>query len=119
MNGQFQEVIYNLNGGIGIITVGLDEEEFIDKTVITVGGQILQPNQLTTLNGYFNEPIRYCGLQKEQENKIMVFHSGENADLFETKNFYYCVYWINEDRIGNVYALGSLRDFHFKNGQWK
>jgi hypothetical protein len=119
MEGQFQEVVYKSGGGIGIITEGLDEDGFIEKISIFVGGQLLEPNQMTTLNGYFTSPIRYCGLQKEKNHKIMVFHTGDSSDLFGNKSFYYCVHWINEDRIGNIYALGSFRDFHFKNGQWK
>jgi hypothetical protein len=116
---EIKEVIYANNCGLGIITNGIEESEFIDKIEVEILGQKLIPESMTNLNGYFFEDVKYCGLKKDSEHIKMIFYTGENSDLFDTKKYYYCLYLINNKRIANVYAHGSCRDFIFKNGKWK
>ena len=119
MEKNIEEVIYSNNGGLGIINNGADESEFIDKIEVNILGNNLSPETMTNLNGYFFEDVKYCGLKKNTTHKIMVFYTGANADLFDTKKYYYCVYLIKNKRIANVYSYGSCRDFIYKNGAWK
>jgi hypothetical protein len=55
----------------------------------------------------------------KDDAKCMVFHLGDNADLFDTKKYYSCFYWIAENRICNKYKELSARDFLYVNGKWK
>lgn len=67
-----------------------------------------------------DEDAKICVALYGKGNAVsMVFYSGEDADLFNKKRFYYCVYWISETRIANKYTWTSARDFNFKNGEWK
>lgn len=78
-----KKVIYSNNGGLGIIT-GKEEIDFIDKTSVYLHGSELYPNIKTDLDDMFSEPVRYCGLLKDEDHNIMVFHLGSESDFFGT-----------------------------------
>jgi hypothetical protein len=116
-----EKIIYSENGGLGIILDSNENEnDFIDTTKsFIINNQTMMPNDNTTLFGMYDAPAIYVGALKEGNNNCMVFCLGSNDDLFESKTYYSCFYWINERRIANKYKEGTVRDFIFVNGVWK
>jgi len=115
-----EEVIYSMAGGMGLILEGHENEaDYIEKSPVTLHGQEMNPDDMTNLDGMFTEPIRYAGLQKNKDSKVMVFHAGNHQDLFESKSYYYCFLLITDERIANVYRAGTARDFFWTGKKWK
>lgn len=114
-----EQVIYSDKGGLGMI-LNHDEKEsdFIIDHPVMINGKELQPGSFTELFGMFLKPVRYVGLAKDELNK-MIFHLGNEEDLFNTQKYYSCFYRIAENRIANQYQHGSLRDFLFVKNRWK
>lgn len=111
--------IYNNNGGLGFFLEENDKEiDFIQAESVVLHGEILNPGDYTTLDGIFTKPLRYAGIMDDDGSKLMCFHNGREADLFGSKEHYYQYYWLNENRIGNVFSLGSFRDFHWRTNHW-
>ena len=116
-----EKVIYLNNGGLGIILDSNENEiDFIDNTKsFIINGKTLMPNDNTTLFGMYDAEAKYVGTLKNDNNNCMVFCLGSNDDLFGSKIYYSCFYWINDNRIANKYKEGTVRDFIFVNGVWK
>ncbi|QNS40162.1 hypothetical protein H0S70_07045 [Chryseobacterium manosquense] len=114
-----ERVIYSKSGGCGLI---LDENEREEDFILPMGVQLhgneLNPGDYTTLDGMFSEKLRFVGIMTDSEHVEMVFHAGDDADLFESKKYYYIFYWLTENRIANSYAPRTVRDF-FWVGHWK
>lgn len=114
-----RRVIFSNNNGLGLIaSVGEDESTFIRKEPVFVGGETIQPEQKTDLQGYFKHPITFAGLLKE-DKRVLVFRLGEESDLFESNVYYQCIYRITENRLFQKYTDLSGRDYRFINGRWK
>lgn len=113
-----EKVIYENGGGLGIILINEDESDFIIKKNISLHDEIIQADSFTNLDGKFIEKIRYAGLLIENEN-IMCFHAGDDSDIFEHRQYYYCFHRIDEYTIANKYREGTSRDFKWINEKWK
>jgi hypothetical protein len=114
-----EKVIYSNKGGLGII-LDIDDKEsdYFDDSSFMINGEIIIPECETTLFGMFDKPARFVGALRD-DPKCMIFHLGDNTDLFDTYKYYSCFYWIAENRICNKYTELSARDFLFVNGKWK
>ncbi len=114
-----QKVIFNRKQGLGVILEDNDQEEnYFEGNTFRVNDEIIQPGNETTLNGYFCEPLRYCGSLKNEKN-LMVFYLGNDPDTTKNCRYYSCIYWINEMRIANKFTFTSARDYNIINGKWK
>lgn len=114
-----EKVIYSNNGELGIILSSQDQEaSYFLHRCFRVNDNILVPGFTTTLDGLYSSPVRFVGCLKDDE-QCMVFHLGSDSDLFDSKEFYSCFYWIAENRVLNKYREGSARDFIYVNGAWK
>jgi len=116
-----EKVIYNKNGGLGVI---LDAQDCVadtfDTVALEVGTGTLSPNDYTTLFGLFKESVEYVGTLKNEDFTIMCFHLGDEDTAESPKKYYSCIYWISPTRLANKYSIGSnVRDFHFKDGKFK
>lgn len=115
-----EKVIFSCNGGLGIITDStIDKSSFIHRQNVILHGYALTPGDRTTLDGLFNDDVVYEGLLLNDEHHVMIFHLGNDSNIFESKEYYSCFYWINENRIANKYKEGTVRDFIWKNDNWK
>ncbi|WP_392436456.1 hypothetical protein ACF3N7_05340 [Cruoricaptor ignavus] len=114
-----EQTIYAKGGGRGMVLENAEKEkDFILPKSIELHGNILKPGDYTNVDGYFIRPIRYCGIVKNSEFTEMVFHAGDDGDLFGLRKFYYILYWITPERIANVFKEGTARDFHWKGDHW-
>lgn len=119
MAHNMEKVIYSNQGGLGIILNDhKDESVYFEAKEYIVNGEVLTPGTMTTLSGLYSEPLQYMGTLKD-DTKCMVFKLGDESNLFDTKIYYSCIYWITELRVANKYKEGTARDFIFKNGKWK
>lgn len=115
-----EKVIYKNQGGMGIILdLKENENDFIIPQALKIVDSLLNPGEFTDLHGLFTEPIRFCGLLKNETSKTLVFHTGDSSTLFESKKYYYCFVWIHNLRLANSYSYLSMRDFNWVNGSWK
>lgn len=114
-----EKLIYSHNQGLGIILDDLEQEidYFIPREMLVVD-TVLMPGEMTDLFGIYTEPLRYVGVMKGDE-KCMVFYLGDDADLFSSRRYYSCFYWISETRILNKYKEGTVRDYQWIDGRWK
>ena len=114
-----EETLYSNFGGMGLILSPDDTEaDYIAPESVAIADTVINPGEFTTLCGKFTKPLRYVGMQKST-TKLMVFHAGDNSDLFDTKRFYYVLGYLTNTRIYNCYSPGTARDFNLKNGAWK
>lgn len=114
-----QQTIYNNGGGLGFYLEDNDQEsDFVHPDPISLHGKILNPGELTTLDGIFLKPLRYAGIIEDDGSKLMCFYNGDETDLFGSKRHYYQFYWLNENRIGNIFSAGTFRDFHWRKDHW-
>lgn len=114
-----EKVIYSDKGGLGIISDSNENEnDFIQDTSFLINGIQMNPGEKTTLFGMFEKEVKFVGSLTE-DAKCMVFYLGQVNDLFESKKYYSCFYWIAENRILNKYQEYTARDFLFVNGKWK
>lgn len=114
-----QKVIYSKKGGLGVVLEHEEREHdfFIPKNFV-INGNLLETNDFTTLDGLFNENVRYVGVLKSNRN-CMCFCLGSASDLFQSNVYYSCFFYISENRLVNKYTPDTARDFRFKNGEWK
>ena len=105
-----------IDSKIGLIKIfnesGLNE---IEEVEITLANHTLKPNDETTLNEFFNEPVVYLGLH----DGYMQFKVGQEENLFDSNTYTSEFKKISENRIMNIYQVGTARDYNFKNGIWK
>lgn len=114
-----EKVIYANSQGLGVILDNNDNEKNIfDPIPVLLHGEILEPGQFTSLDGLFNEKLRFVGFLKNEKN-VMCFFIGEEKDLFSNIRYYYCFFYINENRIANKYKEGTARDYNWINNKWK
>lgn len=114
-----QLTIYNKGGGLGFfLEDGDKEQDFVQRDSVILHGETLNPDDFTTLDGIFTKPLRYAGIMNDNGSKLMCFHNGEESNLFENKDHYYQYYWLNENRIGNIFSVGTFRDFHWRKNHW-
>jgi hypothetical protein len=111
-----EKVIYSNNQGLGIVLNKQDcIDDFLDKASVVLHGSTLEPGSWTNLDSMFSRQVRYEGLLKGEDHKVMVFFIGVDT----SKSYYQCFYLINEFRIGNKYKEGTFRDFNWKDNKWK
>jgi hypothetical protein len=113
-----EKVIWSNSGGAGFIIYNEVEEKYILKGSVELHGLKLTTGDLTDLDGLFTKPIRFAGLLKD-EHTVMCFHTGDEEDLFELRQYYYCFWWISPTRIFNKYSHNAGRDFNWVKGDWK
>lgn len=114
-----EKVIYSNKGGLGLILDSEEtEEKYIKPKAFLINGQELKPNDMTDLFGLFDKPVRYAGALKGEGN-CMCFELGSDGNLFGSKTYYSCFYWLQEDRLLNKYTPNSARDYRYVNGKWK
>ena len=115
-----EKVIYSNNVGTGIICNTEKEiEQIIEKVNITINNVVIEPCTLTDLSGFFLEKIKYLGLLKNENHKVMVFLLGYDTDLFEKKIYLKTYFKIANNRIADKYSCLGCRDFNFVNNEWK
>jgi hypothetical protein len=114
-----EKVIFSNKGGMGLILEGNEKESdyFLNKPIL-INGITTNPGEFTDLFGLFTEPLKYVGVLKNDKN-CMAFYLGEDGDLFETKKYYCCFFWINENRLANKYAENTVRDLNWIDNKWK
>lgn len=112
---KINEVIFSGNMGQGIILKNNERLEF-EAITVKVAGQLVVPNEKTTLSGYFTKPLMYCGLLKDN---MLVFYLGEEVSLFETVRYYQTIHLIAETRLFSMFSYIAGRDFNFIKGVWK
>ncbi len=110
-----KKVIYEHRQGSGITLENENESDFIEKKSIVLHGEVLDPDDYSSLDGYFERRLRYAGHLKNEDQTVICFFAG----TVEGISYYYCLFWLNENRIGTKYSEGSFRDFIFHNGRWK
>lgn len=114
-----EKVIYSGNQGLGIIMDDLENEsDYIDEGWMPIVGTKLNSGDKTKLFGFFTREVVFVGTLKDNP-KCMVFLLGNDSDLFDSKRYYACLYWITPTRIVNKYKEGTARDFIYKDGKWK
>lgn len=114
-----QLTIYNNGGGLGFfLEDGEEEKDFVNQEPVLLHGKTLTPGEFTTLDGVFMKPLRYAGVMMDDGSKLMCFHNGDESDLFGSKHHYYQYYWLNENRIGNIFKAGTFRDYHWRKNHW-
>ena len=106
-----EEVIYSNNMGEGLI-LNIGEPLFVKKESVGVAGEILQPETLTTLQGYFKTPLKFCGTL--YENKLLFFIGQQDNKLY-----YQIIHLIAENRLFSMFSHIAGRDFNFIKGRWK
>ena len=110
------KVINYIDRSIGLIKVFNDTNlSLIKKESVSLAGTIINPGEKTTLNGLFNAEVNYLGTH----DGLMQFQIGEESDLFENKIWTSEFKRIGEERIMNIYQLGTARDYFYKNEIWK
>lgn len=114
------KTIYTMQQGLGLI-LDADEKEsdFILPMGVMLHGEELRAGDYTTLDGYFEVPLRFVGVMTDEDHVEMIFQAGDDTDLFGSRKYYYRVYWISENRIVNCYSIGSARDFNWIDNHWK
>lgn len=114
-----EKVIFN-RIGLGLKMDAFENEsDYIENQNVIINGVELIPGMEHDLFDFFTEPVRYCGLLKGENSKMMVFYLGNETSLFGSTRYYSCLAWISPTRILNKYREGSARDFNFINGAWK
>jgi hypothetical protein len=88
----------------------------LNPVPVTINGKEITPGASTTLDNHFCRPLQYLGLLGFNE---MIFKIGDESDLFEGKHYYQSVFWIDEDKIFEMFSPNAGRDFLFVNGMWK
>lgn len=108
-------ILYSHSMGEGII-IENDEQLSLREESRTVANEILIPGTLTTVSGYFNHPLKFCGVYGKNS---LVFLIGKESDLFCTKTYYQVIHLITEFRLFSMFTWLSGRDFNYVNGKWK
>jgi hypothetical protein len=108
-------IIYNNKQGEGIILTNDELLEVRDETP-TVAGEILIPGTSTSMSGYFDKSVEFCGVF---DKNSLVFFLGETSDLIERKRYYKVVHLISETRLFSMFSHNAGRDFNFIKGKWK
>jgi hypothetical protein len=114
------ERVYFSGNGFGYMGSDLDSLK-VRKEAVTVNGELLEPDGMTTLSDFFNRPLRFLGLDDSEDFKdthIMLFYMGSNKSLFET-HYVECICWIAENRIFIKNGERFGRDYNFVKGIWK
>lgn len=113
-----EKVYFGFNIGQGFILSNKEDElKYVDTNNVIVAGELIKPNYMTSLSGFFNIPIQFVGTLKDEKN-LMCFYLGSESDLFGEKHYYDCYYLITNTRIFKKYTEDSGRDFNFKNKVW-
>ena len=114
-----EKVIYSNKQGLGIILNSDElESDFFNANEFKVCNQNLIPGTYTDLFGMFYDKVRFVGSLKD-DSTVMCFHLGNDTNLFESKSYYSCFYYISEYRILNKYKEHTARDYNFINRKWK
>lgn len=116
-----EEVIFGNSQGEGLILEhGKTLADFfeIDKSDIALGDTVLKFDEETTLSGWFDSPVKYCG--KVKENTLIFLLGSAGGDLFEeAKTYYETMLWVSPTRFFRMYYRNAGRDFNFVKGRWK
>ena len=98
-----------------IFQQGENMEDYFLPEILEVGNDCLIPGENTTMSGFFNVPVKYVGILKDEQSKFMCFYLGED----DRQHYYEVVVYINSLRIFKKYTDLSGRDYIFKNNKWK
>ena len=115
-----EKVIYSNHVGTGIIcNTEKEVEQIIEKVNITINNVDIEHGTLTDLSGFFLEKIKYLGLLKNENHKVMVFLLGYENDFFEKKIYLKTYFKISNNRIADKYSYSGCRDFNYVENKWK
>jgi hypothetical protein len=115
-----EQVLFSNNGGLGIILNSNESEsDFFKTEEIKIVDETLIPNSFYNLFGFFIEPIRFCGIFNIKNHRFLIFHSGNEDDLFDSKKYYYCIGYLSPIKLFNQYAPFTARDFNWNGNEWK
>lgn len=81
-----------------------------------LGGEVIAPNTMTTLQGHFCRELEYLGVRDKNE---MIFYIGSDENLYDAKHYFQSVLWVSETRIYEHFKPQSGRDYNFVGGVWK
>lgn len=112
---KIETVIFSNNMGEGLILKPGENIEFRKETPL-VAGEYLIPGTFTSMSGYFRHSLEFCGVINKNG---LVFHIGDDTNLFDTKKYYQVVHLISETRVFSMFTFQSGRDFNYVNGRWK
>ncbi len=108
----------NRDQGNYIVASGRDFEDILIKEPVSLITGDIYPGQLTDLHGWFNRPVKYCGILPSEnvDIKYAIFFIGEgDCDLFSSGGCYYdMTYILKPDRIGKSYKEGTFRDCYLR-----
>lgn len=108
--------IFSRAQGCGYIcTNKKDIDNVINPESITINSKLIEPGQLTDLDNHFSKPVKYLGIKRSTEHKELIFELGQDSGCY----YYQSVFKITENRIFELFAYKSGRDFNYINGQWK
>lgn len=110
-------VIYSDKLGMGyIIPEPVDIDSFINPVPVKIGNETIQPQEETTLSGYFDiTPAKYVGMFENE----MIFYLGCVTDLFSTDHYYLSLLKVTEKRIFSMFSFHAGRDFNLVKNKWK
>jgi hypothetical protein len=112
------ETIFARGMGEGcILEANQTLEDFyqIESEPVKLGTCLLEVGKETTMDGWFNSPVVYCG---KQGNKLFFFLGNDSNDLFARK-YYETMLRLDENKFFRMYSWKGGRDCNFINGKWK
>jgi len=115
MTAELERVYFSDAQGSGYITASKSDVDTRPESV-ELGGNRIQPGQITDLNGFWRRPLEYLGLRDSAE---MIFYLGEDSDLMGPRHYFQSVLWVSPTRFFEAFKPGSGRDFNFVKGEWK
>lgn len=121
---EYEERICRVQGNY-IVASGKDFEDILIKEPMRIITGVINPDDYTTLNGWFTKPVKYCGMLADPGSvsiKKAIFYLGEGfGDLFffNTGYYYDLTYILGPNHIGKCYARGTFRDFYLRENKNK
>ncbi len=111
--------IYSNNNGEGFsLQAGERLADWVTPKAIEVAGTMLEPGELTNMQGFFDRQLKYEGILTNSPHTL-VFCLGTSKDLLSQTTWYATLHRIHSRRLFRMYTHISGRDFNWIRGQWK
>jgi hypothetical protein len=109
---EFEKRIHTVQGNY-IVAGSQDFEKGLICKKLILEDFMLEVGEMTTLFGFFDVPLKYCGFLND---KIAVFWLGSGGgDLYTPSAQYYdATFIIDKNRIGKQYKENTFRDFFLR-----
>ena len=88
---------------------------FIHPCTVTLGTEMINPGDLTSLDNYLLKKVKYLGMVN---GNGMILYYGADKNLFP-KHYYGLIWIISKTRIFEMYSAQAGTDHIFVNGKWK